>query len=339
MILSKRNIVLFIVVIACFVSLYAISICYHFFRTPLTPKEAVAASVKVYPNQTVSELIQRLTANHIVQHPWLFALLIKTIEDQHPLRFGEYSLAYPTTAWQLLKNITTGKGLTQHRLTIIEGWTFRDIRDAMLQDENLTQELGGKSSRVLLQLLGSTYKNPEGLFYPNTYFFTWRNADITIYKTAYQAMQAILQKAWENRAPDLPYQNAYQALIAASLIERETPIAAEKPLIADVIVNRLNKRMRLQIDPTVQYGLREPFGEIITKKDLKTKTPYNTYFIYGLPPTPICMPSTASIEAALHPEKTGYLYFVATGDGGHRFSRTYGEHQIQVKQYREELKS
>lgn len=334
----KRNFLLLTAIVLCFVCLYVTSVFYHFFRTPLTPKNVVT-TIKVYPNQTVRGLVKRLQTDNIIQHPWLFALLIETVGDGHRLRFGEYDIAYPTTAWQLLRNLSAGKGLAQHRLTIIEGWTFHDMRNAIAQDNNLTQTLENQSPSTLLTLLGSKYKSPEGLFYPNTYFFNWRNADFTVYKTAYQAMQVILQKAWENRAPHLPYKNAYQALIAASLIERETPIAAEKPLIADVIVNRLKKWMPLQIDPTVQYGLKQPFGEVITKKDLKTKTPYNTYLFYGLPPTPICMPSITSIEAALHPAKTGYLYFVATGDGGHRFSKTYGEHQIQVKQYREELKN
>ena len=185
--------------------------------------------------------------------------------------------------------------------------------------------------------LGAGNINAEGLFYPDTYFFTWGNTDLSVLKTAYLKMQKILDLAWNNRAPNLPYQNAYQALIAASLIEKETAIAAEKPLISSVIINRLAKNMRLQIDPAVQYGAEKNFTNVITKKELKTKTPYNTYLNAGLPPTPICMPSESSILAALHPATTDYLFYVATGTGGHNFSASYVEHEQQVAVYRKSV--
>jgi UPF0755 protein len=150
-------------------------------------------------------------------------------------------------------------------------------------------------------------------------------------------MQTIVQTDWQNRAPNLPYQNAYQALIVASLIEKETSVDTEKPLIASVIINRLKENMPLQIDSAVQYGVDKIFGGELTKEELGAKTPYNTYLIKGLPPTPICIPSQSSILAALHPAETDYLYYVATGKGGHNFSKTYQEHLVQVKEYRDNL--
>ena len=316
-----------------FIFLYITSALHDFFRTPMV-KKGVITSIKVFPGQPANMLAQHLYQNNMIRHPTLFNLLIDISGARFQLHYGEYEIKHPLTAWDLLQNIEQGTGLVQHRLMIVNGWTFSQVVATLNNDPDLKHTMTGESNQQILQQLNATQPHPEGLFYPNTYFFTWGNTDISVLKTAYDKMQTVLQTDWQNRARNLPYQNAYQALIVASLIEKETSVDAEKPLISSVIINRLAKNMRLQIDPTVQYGLNKAFGGSITVKDLKTKTPYNTYLIDGLPPTPICMPSESSIQAALHPAQTDYLYYVATGTGGHHFSKTYAEHLVQVGEYK-----
>lgn len=334
----SKKIYSFLFIIPVFISLYFITIIHDFFRTPLV-KKGVTASVKVFPNDQIQTVVSRLYQERIIQHPGLFKWIFTFSANNPQLHYGEYDIQYPVTAWKLLHNMKTGTGLVKHRLTVVEGWTFNEIRTALSRNANLNQTLSNQSNQAILEKLQAPENHAEGLFYPDTYFFTWGNTDFSILKTAYQKMQMILQTNWNNRAPNLPYQNSYQALIVASLIERETAVDAEKPVIASVILNRLAKPMRLQIDPTVQYGLNKTFGGVITKKELETKSPYNTYLIDGLPPTPICMPSQSSIIAALHPAQTDYLYYVATGIGGHNFSKTYAEHLKQVEKYKSIVKA
>lgn len=320
-------------IIAIFVFLYVATVVHDFFQTPIV-QPGVTTAIKVFPNQDVSVLAQELYDKKLIRYPLLFEWLVQLKGDRYQLRYGEYEIKYPMTAWKLLQHMIKGTNLVKHRLTIVNGWTFSDIRAALAHDTNLNQTLINQSNQAILKTLNSPEDHAEGLFYPDTYFFTWGNKDISVLKTAYLRMQKILNKNWENRAPNLPYKNAYEALIVASLIERETSVDSEKPIIASVILNRLEKNMRLQIDPTVQYGLEKTFTGKITHADLESKTPYNTYVINGLPPSPICMPSQSSIFAALHPQKTDYLYYVATGKGGHNFSKTYDEHLKQVSVYR-----
>ncbi len=333
---SKIYSTLFIIFILIF--LYFATLIHDFFRAPLISKGAIA-SIKVFPGQRMSVTIQQLYNQGIIKHPVLFRWIANATGDRFQLRFGEYDIKYPITAWQLLQHMVKGTGLVKHRLTIVNGWTFNQILAVLSNDANLNHTVNNQSHQTILQTLSAPQKHIEGLFYPDTYFFTWGNTDMSVLKTAYQKMQTILQRDWNNRALNLPYKNAYQALIVASLIEKETSVDSEKPIIASVILNRLEKPMRLQIDPTVQYGLDKTFGGTITKEDLATKTPYNTYLIDGLPPTPICMPSQSSIEAALHPAKTEYLYYVATGTGGHHFSKTYAGHLKQVTEYHQVLET
>ncbi|OGT43767.1 MAG: hypothetical protein A3F13_08510 [Gammaproteobacteria bacterium RIFCSPHIGHO2_12_FULL_40_19] len=325
-------------IIGILIFLYIITVVHDFFQIPIV-QPGVTASIKVFPNQQVSTLAQQLYDQKLIQHPLVFEWLVQLKGDRYQLRYGEYEIKYPMTAWTLLRHMIKGTDLVNHRLTIVNGWTFPDIRAALSHDTDLNQTLTNQSDQAILKTLNASENHAEGLFYPDTYFFTWGNKDISVLKTAYLKMQKILNTDWQNRATHLPYQNAYEALIAASLIERETSVDSEKPIIASVILNRLEKHMRLQIDPAVQYGLEKTFTGKITKTDLETKTPYNTYLIKGLPPTPICMPSQSSIFAALHPDKTDYLYYVATGSGGHHFSKTYAEHLKQVKLYRQTLEA
>lgn len=297
------------------------------------------SSFKVYSGEPAPTVIKRLYQEKIIRHPWIFNMMLILQSDRQRLSFGEYQIEPTLSPSQLLSHMIKGTGLIKHRITLVEGWTFSDIRNALSADPDLKKTITTLNDGSIVSLFEKkdAPSSPEGLFYPDTYFFTWENTDTSVLKTAFQKMQILLQTAWRSRADHLPYQNAYQALIAASLIERETAILAEKPIIASVILNRLQKNMRLQIDPTVQYGLHESFSHTITQKDLDTKTPYNTYLISGLPPTPICMPSRSSIEAALHPVQTRYLYYVATGNGGHYFSESYAQHIQAVEKYRHKV--
>lgn len=332
----RQKILLLILAVFALLFLRFASQLFLFFRIPVVDKSTIVA-IKVYPDEGIQSVARELRQQKIIPNATFFTWMF--ILTNRQLRFGEYDIRYPMTAQQLLNHMTQGIGLVKHRLTIVEGWTFADIRTALSRDNNLTQTIFHESDESILKSLQSSEKNTEGLFYPSTYFFTWNNTDLSVLKTAYRKMQKLLQTEWSNRDGHLPYQTPYQALIAASLIERETALTSEKPLIASVIVNRLNKHMPLQIDPTVLYGLHEPFGTAITKKDLKTKTPYNTYLLYGLPPTPICMPSESSLYAALHPATTDYLYYVANGKGGHTFSKTYQSHLQEVVQYRQSVEA
>lgn len=324
-----------------FIALYFLHITNainHFFLSPVVSFGEKTA-IKVHPGETISSVSTRLSQQGVIKNPMLFEQIALLTTQNGNLRYGEYQIKYPTTAWQLLGHMKQGIGLVKHRFTIVNGWTFDNIRTALSNEHDFKQTILPLTNAGVMQSLQSTQAHAEGMFYPDTYFYTWGNSDLSILKTAYQKMQRILQTQWQNRAPNLPYTNAYQALIVASLIERETSVDAEKPIIASVILNRLQKNMRLQIDPTVLYGISKTFVGPITKNDLKTNTPYNTYLIIGLPPTPICMPSESSIYAALHPAQTDYLYYVATGTGGHNFSATYSDHENQVKEYKETIRN
>lgn len=328
-----RTIAAFIILTILSIGLWLSTIVYHIFHRPLL-KPGKTATVKIYPNDHLQQIAARLVTANIIDSPHTFIWLVDFTDHRHHLRYGEYKVTDRMTLWQLLQNMLRGQGLVQHRVTLVDGWTFAQIRTELEHQTELTHTLKEGQDLNLMRQLNSTITQPEGWFYPDTYFYVWGNDDLSILQRAYEKMQEALSVAWKNRAPGLPYKTPYDALIAASLIERETNVLAEKPLVSSVISNRLKKKMRLQIDPTVQYGLGKSFGSTITKNDLKTKTPYNTYLIDGLPPTPICMPNRSSIEAALHPAKTDYLYYVATGDGGHTFSATYIEHKKAVKEYR-----
>lgn len=292
------------------------------------------ASVKVYPGNTIHDFAKTLSSEGLITHPHVFVIAARLSGLAKKLRFGQYIVWPGMSASELLSNVVAGKGVVKHRITLVEGWTFQKMMEAIESDQNIFHRLNGKSSNEIMAVLGFPGKHPEGMFLPETYMFIWGNTDIEILQHAYSRMHAYLSEQWKTRATGLPYKTAYQALIVASLIEKETSIDAERPVVASVILQRLKKNMRLQVDPTVLYGLGKPYGTRITRGDLKSKTPYNTYEVYGLPPTPIDNPGRASIDAALHPATTNYLYYVATGDGSHIFSETYQQHLLAVKKYR-----
>jgi UPF0755 protein len=248
------------------------------------------------------------------------------------LQVGEYSLGHGTTPARLLAKLEEGR-VIQHRFTIVEGWSFRELRLALAKEPALEQTLAGLSDAEVMQRLGAGGEHPEGRFLPETYHFTKGIRDVDLLKRTYVAMRNVLRTSWDERAPDLPFSTPYEALILASIIEKETGVARERPEIAGVFVRRLRLGMKLQTDPTVIYGLGEAFDGNLTRVHLRTPTPYNTYTRFGLPPTPIALPGRDAIRAAVNPAPGDTLYFVSRGDGSHVFSKSLAEHNRAVARY------
>jgi UPF0755 protein len=264
--------------------------------------------------------------------PWQFALLGRLSGRDRNIKAGSYEVSPGVTAWQLLEKLTAGD-VTQTEIVIVEGKTFRELRAKLDAHPDLRHDTAGLTDAEILQRIDATESHPEGRFFPDTYLFAKQSSDLAIYRRAYQAMQRRLATAWESRDGSVPYKTMSEALIMASIVEKETGAAADRGKVASVFVNRLRKGMLLQTDPTVIYGLGVKFDGNLRKIDLQTDTPYNTYTRVGLPPTPIALPGMASIEATLRPPKTDLYYFVARGDGSSAFSRTLEEHNRAVARY------
>ena len=295
----------------------------------LQPK---SQEVTIEPKSSLKSVANQLVAQGVLPEPWCFILLAKIFKKEALLQSGNYTLNKNISPYQLLLSLNNGK-TTQGSITFIEGRTFDKIREKLAKNEAVKQTTTNWTEEEILRFLGSEYKVAEGLFFPDTFYFDRGATDLHILQRSYTVMQTKLERAWLNRAPNLPYQNAYEALTMASIIEKETGKASERPMIAGVFVNRLRIGMRLQTDPTVIYGIGKSYDGNIRKKDLLTDTPYNTYTRSGLPPTPIAMPGMAAIEAALHPANTKALYFVGKGDGSHVFSTNLVAHTQAVNKY------
>lgn len=285
-------------------------------------------SLIISPGTGINSLANRLEKQGLIKHRAYLKLLAHFSPEFKNLKAGEYLLDRYMTPKQLLTKLSQGQ-VIQYAFTIIEGQTTFQILEKLALESRLAA-LEISDSSELLTLLEINYPRLEGWLYPETYYFTQGEAAVSILKRATTGMQEALQQEWQQRALDLPYNTAYEALIMASIIEKETGIASERAQIAGVFVRRLQKKMRLQTDPTVIYGIGPKFNGDITRRDLKTPTAYNTYVIKGLPPTPIAMPSRESLHAALNPADGKSLYFVADGSGGHYFSETLAEHQQAV---------
>jgi UPF0755 protein len=288
--------------------------------------------IVIQPNSGLKSIANQLVEQGVLTEPWRFIIIAKLLNKEKNLQAGNYTLNRNVTPYQLLLSLNHGKA-TQGSATFIEGRTFAQMRDRIKKNDAIKQTITVLSESEILKLMGSEYSIAEGLFFPDTYYFDRNTADTVILKRSYDAMQSKLKIAWEGREAGLPYKNSYQALIMASIIEKETGKASERPMIAGVFINRLRIGMRLQTDPTVIYGMGAQYNGNIRKKDLLTDTPYNTYTRNGLPPSPIAMPGMAAIEAALHPEKTKALYFVGKGDGSHVFSNNLEDHNRAVVKY------
>ncbi|MGN6121270.1 MAG: endolytic transglycosylase MltG [Rhodanobacter sp.] len=264
--------------------------------------------------------------------PWYWRLLAEQMHVAGKLHAGEYALAPGITPRQLLSDMAAGKVL-QRNFTIVDGWTFAELRRALAQADVLQHDTSGLDDATIMQRIGAGGEAPEGRFLPETYAYVKGDGELDILRRAHAAMERTLAALWPGRAPDLPLANPYQALILASIVEKETGRADERAKIAGVFVRRLEHHMLLQTDPSVIYGMGARYDGNIRKNDLAADTPYNTYTRPGLPPTPIALPGRPAIAAALHPAAGDALYFVARGDGSHVFSSTLAEHNRNVDCY------
>jgi len=261
-----------------------------------------------------------------------FELLARVLRRERAIKAGSYELTQPTTPRQLLYKLTRGD-VTQAELRLIEGWTFAQFRAALNESQDLRHDSAGLTDVQLLERIQAIERHPEGLFFPDTYLFARGSSDLAVLRRSYRMMQRHLKAEWEGREANLPYASTYEALVMASIVEKETGRETERDQIAGVLVNRLRTGMRLQVDPTVIYGLGESFDGNLKKVHLLTDGPYNTYTRAGLPPTPIAMPGRASLRAALHPAQTDALYYVSRGDGSSHFSSSLSEHNRAVTKY------
>ncbi|KAB2319078.1 endolytic transglycosylase MltG [Betaproteobacteria bacterium SCN1] len=298
---------------------------------PMTPA-ALPVTLNVTPGTTLRGLAVMLQREGVTGHPFAFRLLGRLTGKGGTLKAGVYILEQPVSPLALYGKLERGE-VSQAAVQFIEGWNLRDVRAALAAQPLLKRDSAVLSEAELAQAIGADQPRLEGLLFPDTYFYAPHASDLGVLRRAYRLQREKLLAAWETRAPGLPYRTPYEALIMASIVEKETGAAFERPTIAGVFVNRLRLGMRLQTDPTVIYGLGTRFDGNLRKIDLQTDTPYNTYTRAGLPPTPIAMPSEAAIRAALNPERTDALYFVSRGDGTHVFSSTLDAHNRAVNRY------
>jgi UPF0755 protein len=286
----------------------------------------------IQPGSSLAGSAQQMADAGVPLNPELLMLLARITGKSTKIKAGSYELKPGVTPQKLLQQLERGE-FAQEALVIIEGWTFKQMRQAVAQHPALKHDTDGLPDDALMAKISSDYRTPEGLFFPDTYLFAKGASDLQVYKQAYALMQKRLNEAWNSRDPELPYKNPYEALIMASMVEKETGQKGERDLIAGVFINRLKAGMLLQTDPTVIYGMGERYQGNIRKRDLETDSSYNTYLRKGMPPTPIALPGAASLAAALHPAKTDALYFVARGDGSSHFSKNLGEHNSAVNKY------
>lgn len=284
------------------------------------------------PGTSLRALGVELQRRGWLQRPVYFEIEARRTRRAGLIKAGEYEVRPGSTPRTLLDLLVSGK-VIQHQLAIIEGWSFRELIQALADSPVLRHTLSGTTPKGIMVQIGYSGYLPEGRFLPDTYLFPTGTTDVEFLRRARAAMDKVLEEEWQVRAQDLPYSGPYQALIMASLVEKETAVAEERSRIAGVLVRRLQLGMRLQTDPTVIYALGENFDGNIRRGDLEVNSPFNTYLNTGLPPTPIAMPGQAAIHAALHPDTGTALYFVARGDGTHEFSATLEEHNRAVRKY------
>lgn len=299
---------------------------------PIIDADRQPIEFEVKPGSGVRSSAQQIAAAGVPVNPTLLALLARITGKSSRLKAGNYELKPGTTPLALINQLVRGE-FAQESLAVIEGWTFKQMRQAVAAHPALKHDTLSLSDTELLAKVTTEFTRPEGLFAPDTYLFAKGASDLQIYKQAHALMLKRLNDEWARRDPSVPYKNPYEALIMASIVEKETGQKAERDLVAAVFVNRLRKGMLLQTDPTVIYGMGDKYQGNIRKRDLETDTPYNTYTRAGLPPTPISLPGTASLAAALNPAKSDALYFVSRGDGTSVFNNNLNDHVRAVNKY------
>ncbi len=312
----------------------AVAGAYDWATTPIdlsTPQ----LDVTIKPHSSLRSVTAQLNRGGVPVEPELFVLMTRALGLQSQLKSGNYEFKAGITPYDVLQKIARGD-VNEYVATIIEGWTFRHMRAELDANPALKHDTVSMSDGDLLKALSAPEApsgNGEGLFFPDTYLFDKNTSDLDVYRRAYRLMKLRLDEAWATRVPGLPYKTPYDALTMASIIEKETGKASDRPMVAAVFANRLRVGMPLQTDPTVIYGLGENYAGRLKKRDLQTDTPYNTYTRMGLPPTPIALPGVASLQAAMNPAQTTALYFVSRGDGSSIFSDTLGDHNKAVDKY------
>lgn len=302
-----------------------------FLQTPLK-FGSQGLDYQVDPGVNLTQVVSDLSQRGILEHPRYLLWHARWSGNANRIKVGEYHFAKDTTPVKFVTQLSVGK-VVQYALTLVEGRSFHQIMDAVNKNEFLSHSLQGLSAKEIMLQLGYPNVHPEGRFFPDTYNFPKGTSDIDFLRRAYRAMEQQLEQAWHERDAGLPFKTPYEALILASIVEKETALPHERSAIAGVFVRRLQRKMRLQSDPTVIYGLGKNYDGNIRRADLSRETPYNTYRRFGLPPTPIAMSGYEAIYAALHPQDGNSLYFVSRGDGSHQFSETLKEHNAAVIRY------
>ena len=305
---------------------------FAYYALTAMPVASLPAQFTIKSGSSLRGAAQQMAGAGILRHPEWFVVLGRLLGEAGHLKAGIYELEREVTPLELLRKITQGD-YTLAGITFVEGWTFKQMRKALDQHPAPKHDTQGLSDAEILQRLGVEQASPEGWFFPDTYYFSNGSSDLRILRRAHALMKTQLAAQWDKRAENLPLASPYEALILASIIEKETGKADERPLIAAVFVNRLRLGMKLQTDPTVIYGMGAAFDGNLRKGDLTDDTPYNTYTRTGLPPTPIAMPGLAALTAVVNPARSDALYFVSKGDGSHQFSRSLGEHERAVTKY------
>jgi UPF0755 protein len=304
----------------------------QFVDSPMTLAGGATASLQVNPGSSVTAVARDLQRQGLIAEGRYFVWMTRLHGKAGRIQAGEYQIEAGMTPSQLLAKMVTGR-VRQHSITLLEGWNFRQMMAEIAANPYLRHQLKGLTAEEIMARLGHEGEHPEGRFFPDTYHFPRGLTDVEFLQRAYRAMAQRLEQEWPMREAGLPLQGPYEALILASIVEKETGAPGERAEIAGVFIRRLHKGMRLQTDPTVIYGMGLDYDGNIRADDLKKDTPYNTYTRKGLPPTPIAMPSGEALHAVLHPDKGESLYFVSRGDGSHHFSASYEEHDCAVKKY------
>jgi UPF0755 protein len=316
------------------VSAAAIGFCGWMLWFALAPVELAAATVEfsIRPGSTLRGATRQIIEAGLPMPDWKFILLARANGASGSVKAGSYQVSAGVTPLLLIRKIMRGE-VAQAEVLFVEGWNFRQMREAMNAHGDLKHDSASLSEAEIMAKLGAPEVFPEGMFFPDTYVFAKGASDIAVLARAHRVMKRQLESAWSKRAADLPMADPYEALILASIVEKETGRSSDREMIAAVFMNRLRRKMKLQTDPSVIYGMGERFDGNLRKRDLLTDTPFNTYTRRGLPPHPIAMPGLASLAAVMHPAQTDALYFVSRGDGTSEFSRTLAEHNRAVAKY------
>jgi UPF0755 protein len=308
---------------------------YYWAGQPILDESSPSMEFSIKPGSGVRGAARQIAEAGIPVQPWLLELVARVSGKSSRIKAGTYEIEPGTTPTRLVEQLVRGE-FAQESLAVIEGWSFKQMREAIAAHTHLKHDTASLSEKELLAKVAPNFEHAEGLFFPDTYLFAKGASDLQVYRQAHAMMMKKLDDGWAKRAQGLPYKSPYEALIMASIVEKETGQKSERNMIAGVFVNRLKRGMLLQTDPTVIYGMGDAYQGNIRKRDLQTDTPYNTYTRAGLPPTPIALPGVASLTAALDPARTDSLYFVSRGDGTSHFSSNLNEHNQAVNKFQRE---